>query len=875
MATQSFRAEVQRIIQSNTECPWLTLLSGQSQRMYSLRDLEERINDYCAFYHRHDVREGDTVVIILQESLDLFASFFAAMIYGALPAFYAYPSPKQSVETFGESVENLLEHNAVSIVIGFDSVIGALRSLNISEAKGLELVANSSVPKSQGFRFDNLPSPKQEAFMQFSSGTTGAKKSVVISAEALFNQIEAYESNVQFDGNSRVISWLPHYHDMGLIACMLMPFLRQVPVVMMSPFEWVKNPRTLLDAITTYQGSHVWLPNFALGHMTKNIQSDELAGINLRSLKKLILCSEPVLYETVGAFIDKFRQCGLSADRLENCYAMAENTFAMSSTSGEGIFYLEVDEDLFRKEHRIQKKPGGLPLPSAGRPLKNLSLSVLDESEHPLGEREVGEVGVRSNCLFEGYRNNPEASKDAFSNGWFKTGDLGFFHYGQLFITGRKKDMIIVGGENIYPQDIEAILNEEPTLIPGRNVAFGTRDTRVGTEKIVVLAETKDGHAKIDENQIRTKVTNTLNVAIAEVIFLPHMTLRKCTAGKISRSLNKEAYLNGAFTNVDRGELGRSPSILDVVVDIIPATMKEPINEETPLLSSSLIDSFGFVSLVQRLESCFGVKIPEELWQESNFQTIHAIRETIASLDSGSIPADSPHVNGVKLAAEREKSLATLKSKLTAVQDRGSMLERWINHFPFRGSLWYRWLFRLAGIQLGRNVQFLGKVNIKLRGAPQNISIGDNVVLGDGVDLRNRENGKIQLKERVYLDRNVRVVAARDGIVEIGFGSEIGTNTTINSGGTTRIGEYCLIAGGVNINSSRHGIERAAYVKAQPHSHGSIELGDDVWVGSGASIIMNTKIGNGVIVSSNSLVKGEFPEFAICAGVPAKVIRYR
>ena len=875
MATQSFRAEVQRIIQNNTECSWLRLLKGQSQKVYSLRDLDERINDYCAFYHHNGIHEGDTVVIILQESLDLFASFFAAMIYGALPAYYAYPSPKQSVESFGESVETLLKYNAVRVVIGFDSVIGALKNLNISGANGLELVVNSTVPKSQGFRFDSLPSPKQEAFLQFSSGTTGAKKSVVISAEALFNQIDAYESTVQFDGKSRVITWLPHYHDMGLIACMLMPFLRQVPVVMMSPFEWVKNPRTLLDAITTYQGSHVWLPNFALGHMTSSIPSQECAGINLQSLKKLILCSEPVLHDTVSAFIDKFAQYGLRADRLENCYAMAENTFAMTSTSGEGLSYLEVDEDLFRKEHRIQEKPGGLPLPSAGRPLKNLSLSVLDESEHPLGEREVGEIGIRSNCLCEGYRNNPEASKHAFSNGWFKTGDMGFFHYGQLFITGRKKDIIIVGGENIYPQDIEAILNEEPSLIRGRNVAFGTGDTRVGTEKIIVLAETKDGHAKINESQIRKKITNTLNVVIAEMVFLPHMTLRKCTAGKISRHLNKEAYLDGAFTNVGGRVLGRSSSIQDVVVDFIPASMKEQINEETPLLSSGLIDSFGFVNLVQRLESCFRVKIPEELWQENNFKTINAIRETIASLDFGSIPADSQHVNGVKLVAEREKSFATLKSKLTEVQDRGSMLERWINHFPFRGSMWYRWLFRLAGIQLGHNVQFLGKVNVKLRGAPQNIWIGDNVILGDGVDLRNRENGKIQLKERVYLDRNVRVVAARDGRVEIGYGSEIGTNTTINSGGTTRIGEYCLIAGGVNINSSRHGIDRAAYVKAQPHSHGYVELGDDVWVGSGASIIMNTKIGNGVIVSSNSLVKGEFPEFAICAGVPAKVIRYR
>lgn len=875
MASKSFQSEAQRIFRNNPDCSWLTVLSGQSQVVYALRDLEKRINDYCSFYQVHNIHEGDTVVIILQESLDLFASFFAAIIYGAFPAYYAYPSPKQSVERFGESIENLVKYNSVRLVIGFDAIKDVLGNLNLSTANELDVVLNGTVPQSNDVCFNNVLPTKHEAFLQFSSGTTGSKKGVVISMKSLFNQIEAYKLRVQFDQKSRVITWLPHYHDMGLIACMFMPFLLQVPVIMMSPFEWVKNPRKLLDAITQHQGSHIWLPNFALGHMVKSVRSEELDDINLQTLKKIILCSEPVLPGVVDSFVNKFKQCGLDVACLENCYAMAENTFAMSSTCGGGLFYLEVDEELLRKKHHIQEKRGGLSLASSGKPLDNVSLMIVDESGNSLSEDKVGEVWMQSDCMLSEYRHNSDVTQQSFSDEWFKTGDLGFFHDDQLFITGRKNDLIIVGGENIYPQDIEGILNEVPSLIPGRNVAFGIPDERVGTEKIIIVAEVKNEYDAPDRNHLQTKVTNVLNVGIAEIVFLPHRTLLKGTAGKISRHLNRQAYLNGGFCKQVIKSENPVCRIDDVVRHLIPSAMKDQIRDDTLLLSSGLIDSFGFADLVQRLEASFGVTIPEELWQEKNFQTIATIQRTLNTLGQGRMCSSSQVFQQEYFVNDRKESLRRLKQGTLVDQGYGSWKEWCINHFPFQGSVWYRWLFRLAGIQLGHNVKFLGKVKVKLRGVPQNIRIDDNVILGDGVDLRNRENGKIHLKERVYLDQNVRVIAARDGLVEVGFGSEVGLHTTINSGGTTRIGEFCMIAGGVNINSSCHGTHAAAYVKSQPHLHGVVELGDDVWVGSGASILVNTKIGNGAILSSNSLVTGEIPDFAVCAGVPAKIIRYR
>jgi acetyltransferase-like isoleucine patch superfamily enzyme len=224
---------------------------------------------------------------------------------------------------------------------------------------------------------------------------------------------------------------------------------------------------------------------------------------------------------------------------------------------------------------------------------------------------------------------------------------------------------------------------------------------------------------------------------------------------------------------------------------------------------------------------------------------------------------------------QRQASLESLLLQKPSSASRSGAMEYLINHNLIRGSWVYRLLFRLAGIRIGKNVRFLGRVHVKIRGKAENVIIGNGVILGDNVDLRNRENGRIVLKERVYLDANVRIVAAREGSVEIDVGAELGNGTIINSGGVTRIGKFCMIAGHVGINASSHGTARNAYIKTQPHSHGRVEIGDDVWIGANASIIMDSVIGEGAIIGANAVVKGEFPPFAICAGVPARVIKFR
>jgi acetyltransferase-like isoleucine patch superfamily enzyme len=228
-----------------------------------------------------------------------------------------------------------------------------------------------------------------------------------------------------------------------------------------------------------------------------------------------------------------------------------------------------------------------------------------------------------------------------------------------------------------------------------------------------------------------------------------------------------------------------------------------------------------------------------------------------------------------KIKQLRAESLRRLLNEPGRAVDKTPFWENMINKCPLCTPFVIRMLMRWAGIKIGRNSKLHGRVRVKLRGKPENIIIGNDVVLGNNVDLRNRENGCIVLHDKVCLDDNVRIVAARNGKVEINTGTEIGEHTIINSGGAVYIGRFCMIAKSVSINSSSHGTAKSQFVKNQPHEHGTVHIGDDVWMGGSVSVVMNTRIGEGVVIGANSMVRGEIPNYAVCVGTPAEIIRFR
>jgi acyl-CoA synthetase (AMP-forming)/AMP-acid ligase II len=386
--------------------------------------------------------------------------------------------------------------------------------------------------------------------LQHSSGTTGLQKGVALSHQAVFNQLDAYGKSLSLNDKDVIVSWLPLYHDMGLIAGFIMPLLSGVQLVLMSPFDWVRAPYRLLHSVTRYKGTLMWLPNFAYNFSAQKIRDRHIEAVDLSSLRAVINCSEPVRWESQQAFYDRLKSYGLKYESLQTSYAMAENVFCVTQSPLERAPIVhEIDREAFMVE-RVAKSPfDGRPsmkMMSSGQPIENVKVKIVDEQGRGLSDCAVGEIVIQSDCMLTGYYNRPDLSERAFLDGWYLTGDYGYLSDGELFVSGRKKDMIIVGGKNVYPQDLEMLTYEVPGVHAGRAVAFGMFDETQGTEEIVIVAEVDSEDA--DEQQkiaeiIRLHVTKNSAIALRHVKVVGPQWILKTSSGKTARSANKEKFL--------------------------------------------------------------------------------------------------------------------------------------------------------------------------------------------------------------------------------------------------------------------------------------------------------------------------------------------
>jgi acyl-CoA synthetase (AMP-forming)/AMP-acid ligase II len=318
----------------------------------------------------------------------------------------------------------------------------------------------------------------------------------------------------------------------------------------MSPFDWVRAPYRLMKAVSQYQGTLTWLPNFAFNFCAQKIRERDLDGVDLSSWRMVINCSEPVHWESHQAFHDKFEHFGLKQTSLQTSYAMAENVFGVTQSDLSRPPVVEiVDRQSFIQDRIARPAIDGRPvlrMMSSGRTLSNTRLRVLDENGQDVPAGTVGEIAIQSDCMLTEYYNRPEITAKAFIDGWYLTGDYGYLSQGELFVTGRKKDMLIIGGKNIYPQDIEAIASEVPGVHPGRLVVFGVFNPRSGTEDVVLVAEVdiEDEDARLlVADQIRQHVTKHSDIALRFVHVVAPKWILKTSSGKTARSANKEKFL--------------------------------------------------------------------------------------------------------------------------------------------------------------------------------------------------------------------------------------------------------------------------------------------------------------------------------------------
>ena len=532
----------------------IRLLETRTIQELTWRRLIEGAAGYAAELETADILPGEVVVLILQHGEALITSFFGAMLHGAVPAIMPFLTEKLSPEQYRHSLAALIEITRPAAIVTYPEFEGQVREANpVGSSLRAVLLSNQVVPRVSP-KLADLPgyarSPDDICLLQHSSGTTGLQKGVALSHQAVLNQVEGYGRVIHMTSDDVVVSWLPLYHDMGLIAGFLMPVLCRAPLVLMSPFDWIRAPQKLLQAVSRYHGTLSWLPNFAYNFCASKIRDRDLEGLDLSSWRAVINCSEPMRWASHQAFLKRFQAYGLRPEALATCYAMAENVFAVTQGGiDEPVTMDQVDSRSLvvdRVARPAQDGADSLQMLSCGRPIPSTRVRLLDEQHRDLPERHIGEIALQSDCMLTGYFNRDDLTAKAFHDGWYLTGDLGYLADGEVYVTGRKKDLIIVGGKNVYPQDLEELASQVAGVHPGRVVAFGVFNEQAGTEDVVVVAEadTDDpAERRRIADDIRLRVTRGSDVALRFVQVVDPRWLHKTSSGKIARAANREKYL--------------------------------------------------------------------------------------------------------------------------------------------------------------------------------------------------------------------------------------------------------------------------------------------------------------------------------------------
>jgi acyl-CoA synthetase (AMP-forming)/AMP-acid ligase II len=509
---------------------------------------------FAQTYAREGIRPGEVVVLILQHGENLLYAFWGAILHGALPSIMPFLTEKLSPERYRADLAALMTVTKPAAIVTYPEFEDEVNSA-IKEGDSVRsVIVADRVDTQAELDFEALDGFKRSSddivLLQHSSGTTGLQKGVALSHQSVFNQLDTYGKSLALKEDDVIVSWLPLYHDMGLIAGFIIPILSGLSLVLMSPFDWVRAPFKLLQSITKYRGTLTWLPNFAYNFCAQKIRDRHIEGVDLSSLRAVINCSEPVRWESHQLFYERFQAYGLKMETLQTSYAMAENVFGVTqSPLGSVPAVDEIDRDAFMNEHVARSPFDGRPsvkMMSSGRPLENVEIRIVDKNNNAVAEQVVGEVILRSNCMLTGYYNRDDLTERAFVEGWYQTGDYGYMVQGELFVSGRKKDMIIVGGRNVYPQDLEALTYEVPGVHGGRSVAFGLFDETQGTEDVVVIAEADtedpDEQQKIAD-AIRAHVTKNSAIALRYVRVVGPNWIVKTSSGKTARASNKEKFI--------------------------------------------------------------------------------------------------------------------------------------------------------------------------------------------------------------------------------------------------------------------------------------------------------------------------------------------
>ena len=543
MRTAPTLVDAVRALEGERERGFVFVKADGSERLFSFHDIGAEAERRASHLAAQGLRKGDRLAMVIPDGDEFVLSFLGALFAGVVPV-PVYPQLSfKNIDAYVETVAHVARASGASLLLTTTATKGYVEAVlpRVDTLRGLMTVDEMA---SEARPLQVAVGPDDLAFLQFTSGSTSKPKGVMVT----HGNLAANSAAFMLDGLRRDpavdkgVSWLPLFHDMGLIGFVVGPLFTNVPCVFMPTASFVRAPRLWLDKIHAHRGTITYAPNFAYALVAKRMKDRDVEGLDLSCLRVAGCGAEPIQARALRDFAERLAPAGFDPRAFLPSYGMAESTLA--------ITFMPLGEGLQTDTNDV-----GQEIVDCGAPFEGHDLAVVDEAGNKLGEREVGQIVARGPSVSVGYFQEPEMTAETYKalpgdegGPWLHTGDLGYLAGGRLFVCGRLKDVIIVRGRNYYPSDIEWAVGEvsrERSVRQGNVVAFGVPVE--GEEQLVVCCEGTSSEAEAIQESTARCLAEQFGLKAHEVFVAALASLPRTSSGKPQRRKTKQMYVDGTL----------------------------------------------------------------------------------------------------------------------------------------------------------------------------------------------------------------------------------------------------------------------------------------------------------------------------------------
>lgn len=534
---------------------WLEQV-GEAPIQVTVNGLIEEANQARRRLQGLGIGSGDHVLLVLPTSTDFMFFFWGTLLAGGTSV-PAYPPARWTqLESFSGALERMMSITNAKLAIVPEILRDFLRDNPTDGLDQSRIVTPEQIWAAEPSDTEPVPpKPDDPALIQFSSGSTGEPHGICLTHANILANVRGFVDRMCIQPDDVLVSWLPLYHDMGLIGTMIGPLMADVELISVPPTDFLRRPDFWLRILGKHKGTITVAPQFAYSLCVRKVQPSQLEGVDLSSMRILLNGAEPIHAADIEAFETQFASVGMPKNTVTPCYGLGEATLAVAMRHPKSGIHSalrppDVEDDVVPP---LENSEDAAIVTAVGPPLKGVEVRIVSHDGDVEPDGKIGEICVRSATVCAGYvtANGVEPAVDA--EGWLPTGDLGFMAEGELYVTGRKKDLVIVGGRNIYPQDVEEEASRIDGLRPGRIAAFGIPDPDRGTEVLVVVAEINVVGPEDPTKalaQLRKRILTRFGVTPYDILIVGRTQLPLTTSGKLRRFQTRTEYLHDSFTEI-------------------------------------------------------------------------------------------------------------------------------------------------------------------------------------------------------------------------------------------------------------------------------------------------------------------------------------